>query len=184
MNKVKLLLLLFPFLLAASCTEEEEPDTPDEYTIYFQFDHVNHAWVYQHQGFIIDQQGTLYDYAQPENWIWPENDQIKAEDFESNLLQATARDTLLNENTIRKMEQLALRARQGRLRDGKSVMADAGAEIYAIYLAPKDSPVLTRYLLQQRGDWYQKNTSPASDILTEWLIEVRGEAGFPEEHFN
>ncbi|WP_430974370.1 hypothetical protein [Sunxiuqinia rutila] len=184
MNKVKLLLLLFPFLFAASCTEEEVPDNPEDFTIYFQFDHVNHAWGYQHRGFIIDQQGTLYDYNQPENWIWPENDLIKIEDFESNLLQATARDTLLNENTLQKMEQLALKARQGRLSEGKSVMADAGAEIYAIYLAKKDSPILTRYLLQQRGDWYQKNTSPASDILTEWLIEVRGESGFPEEHFN
>ncbi|MGQ7868312.1 hypothetical protein [Sunxiuqinia sp. sy24] len=183
MNKIKLLLLIFPFLLAASCTEEEELTNPEEFTIYFQFEYVNHAWTYQHQGFIIDQHGNSYDYHQPENWIWPENNQISLEDFENNLSQTESRLDLLDGSDIKRMELLALRARQGKLTEGKSVMADAGAEIYAIYLAKKDSPSLTRYLLQQRGDWYQKNTSSASDEIVEWLIGIRGEAGYTEEHF-
>lgn len=182
-SKIKILFFVLPFLFAASCVEEEIGRKPNEMTIYFQFEYVNHAWGYQHRGFIIDQAGNIYDYEQPENWVWPEDEKINRQNFESNLAQAEVRLSQLDENEIGAMEILALQARQGELSERKYVMADAGAEIYAIYMAEKDSPTLTRHLLQQRGDLYQKNTSASSDQLTEKLIDIRGEEGYSGEHF-
>ncbi len=183
MSRLILYVLLLPFLLSASCVDEELETKPAQMTIYFQFEYVNHAWGYQHQGFIIDQAGNVYDYEQPENWDWPEDNKINRLNFESNLSQAEARLSLLDESDIRTMEVLALQARHGELTQQKYVMADAGADIYAVYIAEKDSPTLTKFLLQQRGDLYQKNTSSASDQLTEWLIDIRGGEVYSGEHF-
>ncbi len=183
LSKLNLFVFILPFLLSASCVHEGIATAPDQMTIYFQFEYVNHAWTYQHQGFIIDQAGNVYDYDQPENWVWPEDNKINRQNFESNLAQAEVRLSLLDESDLRTMEIMALQARHGELTEPNYVMADAGAEIYAIYVAEKDSPTLTKYLLQQRGDLYQKNTSPASDHLTEWLIGIRGEEGYSGEHF-
>lgn len=183
LSKLKMLFFMLPFLLSASCVHEELETKPEQMTIYFQFEYVNHAWTYQHQGFIIDQAGKVYDYEQPENWDWPEDNQINRQNFESNLSQAEARLSLLDESDIRTAGILALQARHGELTEPNHVMADAGTEVYAVYVAEKDSPTLTRYLLQQRGDLYQKNTSSASDQLTQWLIGIRGEEGYGGEHF-
>ncbi|KOH42534.1 hypothetical protein [Sunxiuqinia dokdonensis] len=182
-SKLKILICLLPFMLSASCTDKELETKSEQLTIYFQFEYVNHAWGYQHRGFIIDQAGKVYDYEQPENWTWPEDNKINRQNFESNLSQAEVRLSLLDESDIRTAEILALKARDGELTEQRYVMADAGAEIYAVYVAEKNSPTLTRYLLQQRGDLYQKNTSSASDQLTEWLIGIRGEEGYSGEHF-
>jgi hypothetical protein len=183
LSKLKLLVFVLPFLLAASCIDEELGSKSEQMTIYFQFEYVNHAWGYQHQGFVIDQAGNVYDYEKPENWNWPEHNQINRQNFEMNLSQAEVRLSLLDKSEIKSAEVLALQARHGELTEQNHVMADAGAEIYAIYVAEKDSPTLTRYLLQQRGNLYQKNTSPASDQLTQWLIGIRGEEGYSGEHF-
>ena len=183
MNKTNSLLLVIAVLFAASCTKNHEDVLLQNETIYFQYEYVNYAWSYQHHGFIIDQQGNIYDYDQPENWTWTEHNQISATDFESNLSQAEVRLSQLSGSDLTRMKVMALQAKQGELTEHKTVMADAGAEIYAIYMAQEGEQTLTKYLLQQRGDLYQKNKSSASDEITEWLIGIRGEEGFSDQPF-
>ncbi len=183
MNKLKLLLLVLPFLWNSACTNTNEVTEQLGTTVYFQFEYVNHAWGYAHQGFIIDQAGNIYEYSQPENWNWPSEDKISRDLFNANLKKAEVRLAEIKLNELRQMEIKALSAKNGSLSEAKHVMADAGVESYAIYLTDEDSGELTRYLLQNRGDFYQKNTSKASDEIVSWLITIRGEEGYTDEHF-
>ena len=41
--------------------------------ILFQFEYVNYAWGYQHSGFIIDNEGNVLTYENPENWNFQDN---------------------------------------------------------------------------------------------------------------
>ena len=184
MNKLKILVLILPFLISSACISKDDDVVLDGETIYFQFEYINYAWSFQHRGFIIDQQGNIYDYKLPEDWISAENDKISMKDFESNLSKTDIRLTTLSENDIKKIEILALNAKYGKLTEPKYVMADAGGEVYAIYMASEGEEILTKYLLQQRGDVYQKNKSSASDKITNWLIDIRGETGFGHEPFD
>jgi hypothetical protein len=182
MNKFKILLLVFPFLISAACIHDDVA-VDDDIVVFFQFEYVNHAWGFQHNGFIIDQQGNVYDYEKPDDWVWPENNEISTSAFESNLSKAEGRLAQLDGSDIKEMTKLAKQARYGDLTEQKSVMADAGAEVYAIYTATVGDNILTRHLLQQRGDVYQKNKTSASDEITEWLIDFRGTDGFPDDNF-
>ena len=40
----------------------------------FQLEYVNYAWGYQHNGFIIDNEGNVLTYSNPENWNFPDKD--------------------------------------------------------------------------------------------------------------
>ena len=42
--------------------------------ILFEFEYINYAWSYQHNGFIIDNEGNVLTYNNPENWNFPDSD--------------------------------------------------------------------------------------------------------------
>ncbi|MGQ8335942.1 hypothetical protein ACUNWD_05275 [Sunxiuqinia sp. A32] len=179
---MKYLLLLGIMLVVGMCSDSEEFTLEDK-TIYFQYEYVNNAWGYQHNGFIVDQDGNIYEYDQPENWNFAENNKISKADFEANLSKAELSSSSLTETELENMQELALKASTGNLTELKSVMADAGADVYAVYIADTNDNYLTYKLLQMRGDNYQKNTTNAADEITDWLIGIRGEPGFSDEHF-
>ena len=54
--------------------------------ILFQYEYVNYAWGYQHNGFIIDNEGKILTYNNPENWNFREK--------ESNLTEAQVAENI------------------------------------------------------------------------------------------
>ncbi|HKJ43125.1 MAG TPA: hypothetical protein VKA27_13605 [Sunxiuqinia sp.] len=183
MNKIKLLILLIAIFSISSCVHDNGFEPPQNQTIYFQFEYQNHAWGPQHRGFIIDQQGNIYDYNKPENWTFPEKDQISREDFNNNLEQTQVRLTQISGTELQRMLNLVYKAKNGDLTEQKSVMADAGEDTYCIYIGNEGDQKLTKYVLQIRGDFYQKNTSAAADTITNWLIGFRNGPVFGPEPF-
>lgn len=184
MNKFKLILLFAVVLGATACIHDDGVVPPPDQTIYFQFEYRNYAWGPQHLGVIIDQQGNIYDYNKPENWIFPEDDQISRDDFKSNLEQAQIRSTKISKTELNRMLNLVKQVENGDLTEKKNVMYDAGEDTYCIYVANKQDLKLKKYLLQMRGDFYQKNTSSAADTITNWLIGFRDGSFFGTEPFD
>jgi hypothetical protein len=178
---MKYLMLIFLTILF-SCYEAE-PIEESEKVIFFQFEYINYAWGYNHTGFIIDQDGNIYDYNQPEGWNFPNDDQISLSDFQKNLDSSEVRLSSIDGEEFQRMLTLAPKVMGNNLTEMKNVMNDAGAELYNVYIANKNKTTLTRYLLQMRGDNYQKNTNPASDEITNFLIGIRDKDGFSDEHF-
>lgn len=188
MNKLGFIILIMGAFLFASCTKEHDNLQLnlnfEKDTVYFQFEYLNYAWGYQHYGLIIDQQGNIYDYNKPDNWNFPEDNQISLNDFKDNLTNAQVRLTQIPESELTQMVILAHAAKNGELTEVKYVMADAGEDTYSVYMATNGEQTLTKYLLQMRGDLYQKNTSAAADTITNWLIEFRNaEAVYGAEPF-
>ncbi len=174
--------MLILVTLFFSCHEAEE-FKENEKTIYFQFEYINHAWGYVHQGFVIDQNGNIYDYDQPEGWNFADDNTISLQEFQQNLNKSEVRLSIVDGEELQRMLALAPQVTENRLTDIKGVMADAGAEFYNVYISGEGETNLTRYLLQMRGDNYHKNTSSAADEITAFLIGIRGEEPFSDEHF-
>lgn len=187
MNKLGFIVFIIGTLFFASCTKEHDNLQLnlnfEKDTVYFQFEYRNYAWGYQHSGFIIDQQGNIYDYTKPDNWNFPEDNQISLDDFKDNLAKAQVRLTQIPVSELTQMVILAHAAKNGELTEVKYVMADAGEDTYSIYIVKDGEQTLTKYLLQMRGDLYQKNTSSAADTITNWLIGFREGPVFGEEPF-
>ena len=175
-------LLLIVVAIFFAC-EDDVYHSEENHKVYFQFEYVNYAWTPQHEGFIVDKHGNIFEYDNPGDWNHVESNRISVDKFQDNMDKSETSLKTVDGTELNKMLGLAFTARKGKLTDLKSVMNDAGAESYYIYIAKEGDEQLTRYLLQMRGDNYQKNDSSAAEEITDWLIGIRGEEGFSDEHF-
>lgn len=178
---MKYLLLIVVTILFAC--EDDVYYSEENHQVYFQFEYVNYAWTPQHEGFIVDKHGNIFEYDNPGDWNHVESNRISVDKFQDNLDKSETSLKTVDGTELNKMLRLAFTARKGKLTELKSVMNDAGAESYCIYIAKEGDEQLTRYLLQTRGDNYQKNDSSTAEEITDWLIGIRGEDGFNDEHF-
>jgi hypothetical protein len=68
----KTFFILIAVLLISGCKKNIVIN--DKQAILFQVDYINYAWGYQHTGFIIDNEGNILTYNNPQNWIFPDKD--------------------------------------------------------------------------------------------------------------
>src|SRR5512138_3295166 len=76
----KIFILISLSLLVASiesCREKYLVSHDQE--IIFQMDYVNHAWGYQHFGFMVDNLGRVLTYDNPEKWNFADDNLILTE---------------------------------------------------------------------------------------------------------
>lgn len=174
------LLLLIVVLFAC---EDEGSYSDENAKVYFQYEYINYAWTPQHNGFIVDKHGNIFEYDNPGDWNHVEGKRISHDKFQDNLDKSEKSLKTVDGAELNKMLNLAVNTQNNNLTEIKTVMADAGAEGYYVYVAGEGDEELTRFLLQMRGDNYQKNDSSAAEEITDWLIGIRGEEGFSDEHF-
>ena len=83
-NLRKLFLLSILILFIPGC--KKDTSISERQSVLFQFEYINYAWGYQHQGFIIDNKGNVLTYNNPEGWNFPDNNlNINEIQFNENL---------------------------------------------------------------------------------------------------
>ena len=70
--QVNISCILIALLIITGCKKNVAIN--EKQRILFQVDYVNYAWGYQHTGFIIDNEGNVRTYKNPQNWIFPDKD--------------------------------------------------------------------------------------------------------------
>ena len=168
--KTILYLVLVPILLLGSCQKTELEIRPDQ-VAYFEYEYVNHAWGYQHNGWIVDKTGKILGYNLPDSWTFPDSaGYISEPDLEKNLSKT---DTLYNYqiSTTELTHKIKLipGAAKGKLSERKNVMFDAGGWGFSCYIWDKNKHKYRKILLETKGDWEQYNQSPGALSLVTWL---------------
>ena len=74
----KILITATLLLFIISC--KKHSNSIDNKEILFQYEYINYAWGYQHYGYIIDNQGNVLTYNNPENWNFTGKDQTLTEE--------------------------------------------------------------------------------------------------------
>ena len=171
MKNLKLLFVFTLFISAFSCRETDDVFFPATDEIVFQSEYINYAWGKQHYGFIITSDGTKYSYDNPDNWIFPEDSQIKAEDFAANLVSCT-NEGKVDLTKFNRMKTLVLKVDETKLSKGQNVMADAGSENYSFHVKDANKGTYRHITLVTRGDWFQENTDDDAKEIANWLIQL------------
>ncbi len=166
----KLIFATFLFGIFA-CQESDEAFFSATDEIVFQFEYINYAWGKQHRGFVITSDGTKYSYNNPETWVFPENDNVKAEDFLNNLSSCT-NDGKVDISKLNRMKALVLKVDENQLTKPKNTMFDAGSESYSFYVKDAVNGTYRRIILLNRGDWSQENEDKDAQEIANWLIEL------------
>ena len=172
-----LAILVVPsMILCTGC--KKEPFSDDQMPpVLFQYEYINHAWVYTHKGWFITPEGKMFRYSLPEEWNEVDDNMMISEDeLKDNLDQAKHLDIAIDKKSLEKFWKMIPDLRLSRIIESTVHMADAGvAALYA--WIPKNERKLERVLIATSGDINQWSAYPDTEKILEWLKQVGEEAG-------
>ncbi len=170
---IKILTALF--LLASIPGCKKNYIINDEQALYFQFDYVNHAWGYQHSGFIIDNEGSVLTYNNPENWNFPDKDLILSEkDVEENLSKCTPGPVAVTNDELKKYTGYIRHIASSKVTALKNIGADAGTAQFICWQYSPHIGEYKGYLIKMEGDYTCENLNFYSKRVVSWMKDIHG----------
>jgi len=141
--------------------------------IFFQYEYVNFAWGYQHVGWLIDANGNIYCYNNPENWHYDDSTgYISSRDMNCNISETDSICFKIDSNELDDKIGLIIDASKGDISEPVHEMYDAGSVVYCGYIYNTYDQKYKKILFKQLGDIRIENSSKASVDLYEWLDSI------------
>lgn len=168
-------LLLFSTL---ACTKQKQDDlviltdtngivAP---AVLFEYEYVNYAWNYQHNGWIIDSHGMIHSFRQPKDWKYADSAGfISASDMYHNLKQTDSVTGRIDSATLYNKIKLIKPASQGLITEKVNTANDAGSAKLCAFIYDKSKDRYKEVFLAVSGDFTSVNTSKEARELVEWL---------------
>lgn len=159
-------------LMFSSCYKEVEPNDINQ-AVVFEYEFENHAWIYTHFGWMIDENGDVKGYTRTDDWnSADENGFISKNDLISNLGMT---DTLYFNTDKDKFVDFfedRFEVLNGTIDTAEQHTADAGVGAMYIYVWDTDKEMYKKQLLASRGDLNTTNQSAPVDSMIKWLKEI------------
>lgn len=150
--------------------QDRDPKKNHIAPVIFQYEYYNYAWGFRHSGFLIDKDGRIKGFNQPENWITPDSSGFMAkEDLKYNLAKC---DTISGRVDLDELYQYASKIkgiRNGKIVDHGSVMADAGTGVFSAWYWNDKVGKFENVFLISNGDMYKVNRHEDVSELVAWL---------------
>jgi hypothetical protein len=141
--------------------------------ILFQYEYVNYAWGYQHNGFIIDNQGRVLTYLNPENWNFREKEKnLTAAQIADNIGKCKDSGIRIERVELLKYSSYIKNIASSQVTALKNVAADAGTAEYTCFQFSESSKDYKSYLIKMEGDFTCENLNFYSKKITLWLKEI------------
>jgi len=166
--------IIFVLLIAYTISGCKKNVVIDEkQAILFQVDFVNYAWEYKHNGFLVDNQGNILTYKNPQVWNFPDKD--------FNLSENQVRDNIGNcLNTGKKIPNEELKKYANHIKNIssskvtalKNVSADAGSIEYICYQFSEKTGIYKGTLIKMEGDFTCENLNFFTKKVTTWLKNI------------
>jgi hypothetical protein len=142
-------------------------------SILFQFDYLNYAWGYQHNGFYIDNNGNVLKYNNPENWNFPDKDKILTKNqVEENISKCVQADIKISNDELQKLIKYIDHIASSKVTAIKNVAADAGASEYICYQYSENTGYYKGSLIKLEGDFTCENLNFFSKKVYTWMKEI------------
>jgi hypothetical protein len=148
---------------------------PFRLPVVFSGGHINFAWGYQDNGFLIDADGNVFLYdnnCRGPRYLSgnePLTDELMRDRFTMTKLVKR-----IDSKQFRNMKKLIAKAAEGKI-SGHRAAYDAGSSGFTAYIYDEQHGTYVRVNLGCTGDFETINDSPAANILKKWLIELRKE---------
>lgn len=172
--KIFLLKILFLLLFILSFTGcKKNYLISEKQTIIFQYDYTNYAWGYQHNGFIIDNQGNILTYNNPEDWNFRDKDMILTEEqVAENISKCQLSGKKIPENELRKFTAYIKKFASSEITAAKNVAADSGTAEYLCYQYSGTTGTYKGYLIRTEGDFTRENLNFYSKKVALWMKDI------------
>ena len=145
----------------------------DKQAILFQFEYINYAWGYQHNGFIIDNEGNVMTYNNPEDWNFPENDfSISESQVAKNIGSCIQTGKKITKEELQKYSNYIKNIASSKVTALKNVAADAGTSEFICYQFSESTGTYKGYLIKKEGDFTCENLNFYSKKIVAWMKEI------------
>lgn len=138
--------------------------------ILFQFEYINYAWGYHHYGFIIDNNGKVLTYNNPENWNFPDKDlSITATLVDENLNKCRHSVINISKEELQKYTNCIKNITSSKVTALKNVAADAGSIEFICYQYSENTSTYKGTLIKMEGDFTCENLNFYSKKVVAWM---------------
>ena len=177
--KTTLLNLFFILLTASFMTDcKKNVVISNKQVILFQVDYVNYAWGYQHNGFIIDNQGNVLTYKNPQIWNFPDKDfNLSESQVHDNIENCSNSREKIPAEELKKYANYIKNISSSKVTALKNISADAGSQEYICYQFSEKSGTYKGYLIKMEGDFTCENLNFFSKRVTTWLKNINESTG-------
>lgn len=170
------ILIIAMLVIAFGCKKEFNPTILNQ-EVLFEATYMNYAWVYQHNGFMVDSAGRVRSYNLPKNWNFVDSDGfITSVAMKENLKNLNETTVTVNKDTLLKYYNKLTRAANGELTQPKTEMFDAGTASYCGYIFDSETNRYQRVLIKQIGDVYIENKSTEAKEIYNWMTKINVQA--------
>jgi hypothetical protein len=167
----KILFIVSLILFLSGC--KKNYTISDKQTILFQFEYINYAWGYQHNGFIIDNEGNVMTYRNPEDWNFPENDFTLSESqVVENINKCLQTGKIISKEELQKYTNYIKNIASSKITALKNVAADAGSSEFICYQFSESTGTYKGYLIKKEGDFTCENLNFYSKKVAAWMRDI------------
>jgi hypothetical protein len=169
----KILLILMLTVPMAGCRKNIA--ISDRQAILFEFEYINYAWNYQHYGFIIDNEGNVLTYKNPENWNFPDKElRISKNLIAENISMCTPSGITIPKSELQKYSSHIKNIASSKVSAQRNVADDAGSSQYICYQFSETSGMYRRTIIKLEGDFTCENLNFFSRKVAEWMKKING----------
>jgi hypothetical protein len=168
--------LLLASLSITGCKKNNVID--ENQHILFQYDYINYAWGYLHTGFLIDNQGNILTYKNPETWNYPDEELVLTESqLRENLENCVITEKKISPDELAKYAGYIKNISLSKITALKNVAADAGTGQYICYMYSDSSGTYKGSLIKMEGDFTCENLNFYSKRVSLWLKSINDSPG-------
>jgi hypothetical protein len=167
----KIILFAFLILFIPGCKKNYV--ISEKQAILFQLEYVNYAWGYQHHGFILDSDGNVLTYKNPESWNFPDNDfSISESQVAENIALCTQTGKKIDKEELQKYTNYIKNIALSKVTAKKNVAADAGSLEFICYQFSENTGMYKGYIIKMEGDFTCENLNFFSKKVVAWMRDI------------
>lgn len=162
--------LLVGAIMLVSCQKEIVENSFEGQAVLFSKEYINYAWGYQHFGWIMDSDGVIRSYNQPEKWNFIDSvGYISSGKMVDNINITTSILLQVDKDETSKFYPKAMQSLYGKTTVPTHEMSDFGTITYSAYVLIPETGKFKRIVLYQYGDVCFINTSEAAREIYTWM---------------
>lgn len=170
-STTKIIIISLLFLFTIGCKKNYV--ISEKQQILFQFDYINYAWGYHHKGFIIDKEGNVLTYENPETWNFPDKDNsISETQISENIGKCIHTGKIIPQEELLKYSNYIRNIASSKITAMKNVAADAGSSEYFCYQFSEINDTYKGYLIKMEGDFTCENLNFYAKKIAQWMKQI------------
>jgi len=147
----------------------------EKQSILFEFEYVNYAWSYQHNGFLIDNEGNVLTYNNPENWNFPDSEfRLSESQVAENISKCMHSGIKATREELQKYSNYIDNIAASKVTALKKVAADAGSTEFICYQFSENPGMYKGSVIKMEGDFTCENLNFYSKKVVEWMKNIHG----------